>query len=111
MSLPIRFHLDENVSSVIAEGLRHRGVDVTTTPQSGLIGAGDEKQLDFAHSDCRVLVTCDADFLRLHHSGVPHAGIVYSPKGKRSVGELIQGLTMIAGCITPEEMQNHVEYL
>ena len=28
----IRFHLDENVSSVIADGLRRRGIDVSTTP-------------------------------------------------------------------------------
>jgi len=26
----IRFHLDENVSSVIADGLRRRGIDVST---------------------------------------------------------------------------------
>ena len=111
MSPTIRFHLDENVPSVIATGLRHRGVNVTTTPQSGLLGAGDEKQLAFAHSDSRVLVTCDTDFLRLHDRGVPHAGIVYSPRGKRSIGELIHGLIMLAECLRPEEMQNHVEYL
>lgn len=33
----IRFHLDENVSNVIADGLRRRGVDVSTTPEQGLI--------------------------------------------------------------------------
>jgi hypothetical protein len=32
MSGKIRFHLDENVSNVIADGLRRRGIDVTTTP-------------------------------------------------------------------------------
>jgi hypothetical protein len=107
----MRFHLDENVPSAIAEGLRRRGIGITTTPEAELLGAGDEKQLDFAHSDDRVLVTCDADFLRLHDRGVPHAGIVYSPRGKRGIGELIQGLVMIAECLTPEEMRNHVEYV
>jgi hypothetical protein len=111
MPATIRFHLDENVPSAIAEGLRRRGVEATTTPQAGLLSAGDEKQLDFAQSHGRVLVTCDTDFLRLHNQGVPHAGLVYSPKGKRSVGELVHGLIMIAECLTPEEMQNHVEYL
>ena len=111
MPATIRFHLDENVPSAVAEGLRRRGIEATTTPQAGLLSAGDEKQLDFAHSDGRVLVTCDADFLRLHDRGVPHAGIVYSPKGKRSVGELVQVLVMMAECLAPEEMQNHVEYL
>lgn len=111
MPVMFRFHLDENVPSAIAEGLRRRSIDVTTTPQVGLISASDEKQLDFAHSDDRIVVTCDADFLRLHNQGVPHVGIVYSPKVKRSVGELIHGLVMIAECLSSEEMRNHVEYL
>ena len=33
----IRFHLDENVSNAIADGLRQRGIDVTTTSEAGLI--------------------------------------------------------------------------
>ncbi len=33
MTQKIRFHLDENVSNAIAEGLRRRGIDVTTTPE------------------------------------------------------------------------------
>jgi len=45
----IKFHLDENVSSAIADGLRRRGIDVTTTAEVGLIGASDETQLAFAH--------------------------------------------------------------
>ncbi|MBV8677985.1 MAG: DUF5615 family PIN-like protein [Planctomycetaceae bacterium] len=40
----IRFHLDENCPTAIAEGLRRRGIDVTTTPEAGLIGATDEEQ-------------------------------------------------------------------
>ena len=33
MTEKIRFHLDENVSNAIAEGLRRRIIDVTTTPE------------------------------------------------------------------------------
>ena len=49
MSEAIRFHLDENVDGAIAEGLRRRSIDVTTTPDVGLIGASDEEQVAFAH--------------------------------------------------------------
>ena len=107
----IRFHLDENVPSAIAEGLRRRGINATTTPQAGLLSADDEAQLRFAYSQGRVLITSDADFLRLHDRGMLHAGVVYSPKGKHTVGELLHGLIMIAECLSPEEMRNHVEYL
>lgn len=41
MAEKIRFHLDENVSTAVAEGLRRRGIDVTTTPEQALIGISD----------------------------------------------------------------------
>lgn len=33
MSRTIRFHLDENCPRALADGLRRRGIDVTTTPE------------------------------------------------------------------------------
>jgi hypothetical protein len=35
MPRTIRFHLDENCDRAIAERLRRRGIDVTTTPEEG----------------------------------------------------------------------------
>jgi hypothetical protein len=46
--MAIRFHLDEHVASAIAEGLRRRGIDVTTTADAGLLDAPDEDHLAFA---------------------------------------------------------------
>ena len=100
----IRFHLDENVGHAIAEGLRRRGIDVTTTPGEGLIAASDREQLEYAYSKGRVLFTHDADLLRLHQAGVFHAGIAYSLQGRRSTGEVIRGLVMIWELLEPEEM-------
>ena len=37
MPQTIRFHLDEHCDLAIAEGLRRRAIDVTTTPEAGLI--------------------------------------------------------------------------
>jgi hypothetical protein len=70
-----RFHLDETCRHALAAGLRLRGVDVTTTADVGLLGASDPVQL--AHGQGRVLFTHDADFIALHHGGVPHSGMVY----------------------------------
>ena len=58
----LRFHLDEHIDSAIADGLRRRGIDVTTTAEAGLRGAGDEAHVAFALSEGRVVVTNDADF-------------------------------------------------
>ena len=74
----IRYHLDENVNHAVANGLRLRGIDVTTTADANLIGATDKQQLAYAYSQNRVIVTHDDDLLKLHHQGVPHAGIAYS---------------------------------
>jgi predicted nuclease of predicted toxin-antitoxin system len=73
----IRFHLDECVAAAIAEGLRRRGIDATTTPERHLREVEDVRQLAFATVEGRILVTQDADFLRLHQQGIAHAGIVY----------------------------------
>ena len=74
----IRFHLDEQVDVAIARALRRYGVDVTTTIEAGLRTAGDEEQLAYARREQRVLVTHDADFLRLAAAGTDHAGTAFA---------------------------------
>jgi hypothetical protein len=59
MPRTIRFHLDENCSHAIAAGLRRRGVDVTTTPEMGLLGAIDEDQLAFCFAQGKVIFSYD----------------------------------------------------
>ncbi|MGD1862927.1 MAG: DUF5615 family PIN-like protein [Phormidesmis sp.] len=58
----IKLHLDENVSNVIAEGLRRRGVEVTTTSDESLISASDDEQLASCINRNRVIFTQDNDF-------------------------------------------------
>jgi len=111
MSRTIRFHLDENVSNLIAEGLRRRYIDVTTTPEQALVSVSDEEQLAFCFSSERIIFTQDADFLRLHHAGANHAGIIYCHQGSRSVGDIIRSLVLIWECLEVEEMRNHLEFI
>lgn len=111
MPQKIRFHLDENVNRAIADGLRRRKIDVTTTPEVGLISASDEEQLSFARSQDRVLFTQDCDFLKLHNSGFEHCGVAYCVKGSRSIGELLQGLILIWEVLEAEEIAGKVEFL
>ncbi|MBD1908732.1 DUF5615 family PIN-like protein [Funiculus sociatus GB2-A5] len=111
MPQTIRFHLDENVNSAIADGLRRRGINVTTTAEKGLISSSDEIQIEFALSQSRVIFTADADFLRLHQAGVKHSGIVYCYQGSRSIGDILRGLILIWELLEPEDMRDHVEFL
>jgi predicted nuclease of predicted toxin-antitoxin system len=111
MPRTIRFHLDENCPRAVALGLRRRGIDVTTTPDAGLLEASDEDQDAFALAQGRVIFTQDEDFLAMHASEPWHTGLAYCKKGTRSIGEIIRGLVLIWEVYDPEEMENRVEYL
>ena len=111
MPRTLRFHLDENVNLAIAAGLKRRGIDVTTTPESGLAGADDHTQLAHARTERRVLVTQDRDFLRLHAAGVSHAGIAYCDKDTRSLGEMIRQLTRMWETLDPDTISGRVQFL
>ena len=108
MPRTIRFHLDENVNSAIAKGLRGRGVDVTTTREAGLIGANHEEQLKSAKSEVRVIVTHDDDLLRVQ---IDHTGIVYCGQGRRAIGEIIQWLILMWEVLDSEDIKNKVEFI
>ena len=111
MSRTIRFHLDENCPTAIADGLRRRGIDVTTTPEASLISASDEEQARYALAESRLIFTQDQDFLRIHAAGIAHAGIAYCHQRKRSIGAIIAGLTQIWEMMEPEEVLNWLTYL
>jgi predicted nuclease of predicted toxin-antitoxin system len=111
MPRTIRFHLDAHCHGAVADGLKRRGIGVTTTPEAGLLSATDEQQSAYALAEHRVLFTQDRGFLRMHAAGQRHAGIVYCDNGSKSIGEMIQGLVLIWEILEPEEMANHVEFL
>jgi len=111
MPRAIRYHLDEHVDPVIADGLRRRGIDVITTVEAGLRSTPDEEHVRFARAQQRVIVTSDRDFLVLAHQGSAHAGIIYYRQGRYAAGEVIRRLVRLWEQRTPDEMQNHVEFL
>jgi predicted nuclease of predicted toxin-antitoxin system len=108
MPMPIRFHLDESMPNAVADGLRRRGVDVSTSGDGGLLGASDEEQLNFARREGRVIITRDQDFLRLNARGVDHAGIIYWTERQRTVGQLIGALATLMVDYGEDELRGRV---
>ena len=107
----IRFHLDEHVPHAIAEGLRRRGIDVTTTVDAGLRGASDAVHLAYALEQGRVIVTNDPDFLVLAQRDVPHMGIAYCDQERRSIGEMIRRLVLLWERHSAEALRGRIVFL
>ena len=60
------FLTDEHIPTAVARGLRARGIDASTAGEAGQLGTSDTALLAFAKANGRVLITADADHLRLH---------------------------------------------
>jgi predicted nuclease of predicted toxin-antitoxin system len=111
MPQTIRYQLDEHCPAALAKALRRRGIDVTTTPDAGLIEATDDEQVEFALREGRAIFTQDEDFLAIHAKGVRHAGIVYCHPESRSLRQIIRGLVLIWDVYESDEMIGRLEYL
>jgi hypothetical protein len=106
--MAIRFHLDESMPNAVADGLRRRGVDITTSSDAGLLSASDEEHLDFGRRERRIVVTRDDDFLRLNAQGLDHAGIIYWTERQRTVGQLIGTLATMMVDYGENELRGRV---
>lgn len=107
----IRFHLDEHVDPDIARALRLHGIDITTTVEAELRTRSDAAQWEYIRRTWRVIVTYDADFLRISTTTKDYPGIIYGKRAERSPGEMIRRLILIYEVLTAEEMSGRVEFL
>ena len=108
----LKFHLDEHVSPQVAEGLRRRGIEASTSQERALLQASDKEQLVFACSQGWVVVTRDRDFLREAATGIQHPGIVYADMNKPiTIGQFVRKLMVLHASTSPEDMRNRVVYL
>ncbi|MEO3706894.1 DUF5615 family PIN-like protein [Trichormus azollae] len=108
MTERINLHLD--ISNAIALGLRRRGIDVTTTPEVGLIGVSDREQIVFALSGNPMLITHNDDFVILHRGIMNHAGITYYDQKRRSICDILNTLVLIGEILEPKDMKNQLKF-
>lgn len=86
-------YADENVWQPVADGLRRRGWDVTTTLDENTLGYSDAEHLQYAADRGWILLTFDDDFLSLVEakSNPPsHSGIVFISQHRKDVGEIVR---------------------
>lgn len=68
---------DENFEDEVVAELIALGHDVVTARAEGLSGVADPGVLAHATANCRIVLTHDRDYHKLHKAGVAHAGIVF----------------------------------
>jgi hypothetical protein len=107
----VRFHFDGYMPNAVVQVLRQREIDVLTVHKAGMLGRPDYELLAHAHAAGRVMVTHDADYLRLHSQDVEHAGIAYCAHGSRTIGQIVESLVLIHEVYEPDERTNRLEYL
>lgn len=108
----IKIYSDEGVNIAITEGLKRRGMKAISCQEVDNIGLTDEEQISYANSNKLVILTHDADFLRIiHEKGLSHCGIIFVSQGKLSVGEIIRKIEFLVSILTEEDMENHIEFL
>jgi len=89
----LKLHLDEDADAhALLNALRHRGWDVTSSRERGLLQCSDAEQLTWAVEQQRAIYTYNAsDFCRLHSEFLRqerhHAGIIIGDQQTASIGE------------------------
>ena len=109
--MPLALLCDEHIPYPVIEGLRRRGIDVTTVQQLDMRGALDQVILQTALEQGRVVYTNDVDFLRHHAMGIGHSGIIYHHALDYSLGEAIRRVSIACEILSTEEMMDRVVFL
>jgi hypothetical protein len=80
-----RLYTNENFRKRIVETLREFGHDVLTSfeAENANLSIPDEKVLEFAHENNRIVLTFNRkDFIRLHNQNPTHSGIIVCTEDK-----------------------------
>ncbi len=109
-----RLYLDEDIDIVIADLIRSRNFEVTTTNDVGRKGKSDPEQLDYAVSREYVIVTHNrVDFERLAQQYFAenriHYGIIIAVQ--RLPGDVAKRLAEKLNDFTADEMKNQIIYI
>jgi predicted nuclease of predicted toxin-antitoxin system/uncharacterized protein (DUF433 family) len=107
----VRYHLDRSCPGSLAEALRQRGLDVTTTPEVWLSKGSDREQLSYAAGTGRILVTRDFDFRVLKGDcDVVHHGVLCIHPD-RTIDEIVKTLTQIREHLDARELTDRIEFI
>jgi predicted nuclease of predicted toxin-antitoxin system len=109
MAGSLRFHLDESLSPMVARAARLKGIDITDSHSQKMLSQSDRTQWEFCQQDGRVMVTSDADFLRLAAEDPDHCGILFCITNR--IGQIVRYLELLTKDVPPDGMRTRTDYV
>jgi hypothetical protein len=110
----VALYIDEDITHKLAKALRERGFDAVAAYEAGNIGVSDSAHLEFATSQRRALLTCNAkDFSPLFdkwwEASKEHYGVIVSEQ--LEFGEMLRRVLNLLNSVTSGEMRNNYKNL
>jgi hypothetical protein len=114
VKLFIALYADEDVHKAFAKEIRRHGFDATSADEENQREVSDEKQLEYATSLGRAILTHNRqDYAPLHEQwlseGRQHSGIILSTQ--IPLGELLRRTLRFLDQVTSDEMRNNLRHL
>ncbi|TFI55531.1 hypothetical protein BLD44_003050 [Mastigocladus laminosus UU774] len=114
MMIFAQVYIDEDVDVLVGTLLVARGFDATTVREQQMLGESDQKQLAFAASIGRCMITHNRlDFEELHTNYVVnsqfHAGILIAKR--RNAYEIAERVAILLDTLTADEIANQLLYI
>ena len=104
----IRFYFDESVELAVSQQLAAGGFDAVSAHGLEALGDDDRSHLQRAADMARVLCTYDTDFLVLAAQNYRHAGVIFAPQQKMSIGGWIREIRALSSRMSAEEIAGQV---
>lgn len=107
--------MDVHVPRAVTTALRLRSIDVVTAQEDGAAQFDDDRLLQRATDLGRILVSQDVDLLREGarrlREGEGFSGLVYAHQLRVTIGQIVEGLELIAAATSKEEWSGKIGYL
>lgn len=101
---------DEHVRRAYVTAIRSSGYDVRTVDERFEYGATDREIIAGCRSDGRVVLTNDADFVRLA-ADLDHAGVIMYQQYDHAPRSIVRAMDRIDRHLSLPAFENHVEWL
>jgi hypothetical protein len=113
----VRFLADADLDYAIVQGVRRRepSADFKSSNEAGLEGLSDDKVLELAASEGRVLVTHDTSSMPIHfanrrRSGLGSPGVLLALQ-KCPIGQIVESLLIVWSASGQSDWADQIHYL